>query len=399
MGQTNTRQARFREPLLKREPRFREPLLKRDEEDDEPYCSAAGVCICLLCTNVLWALAGAYFLLFSHILLDLRDSNAATTWILRQLGKEDALNAHPLDDPWWITNASTVTPSPSTPSPSTPSDNHAALHWILNQLGEGDNLDEHPLDDPWWVNRTIQPLNLPYGPSYPVAPAVEWILLKLGQEDALRRYNVSDPWWTHRPQTNITLNATNVTVTPVSSAYVQSRRRLSSDGETSDGEQPTRLFVDGKVRVSEYVEYFSVPKEGYVKLIVAPESLRFVLKSLGMTERPWWDDVYWLTRDNKTDINITNPVNMQRMTAKDGEIKELFGEDVVIDGTLNTFGTVDFWPSHPSSVSRRLFVDDHSAQTCRRCAAISGSNCAMQCVPHMHILGGVLGFNNHTCTC
>ena len=359
-----------------------------DDDDDDDSC-CGGVCCCLIFSNVLWAVAFGGILLFSRILFDMRDSNAATIWLLRQMGKENELRMHALDDPWWLTH-------PVTP----PTDNSAALLWILEQLGEGEHLEEHPLDDPWWTNRTLAPLNLPFGPTHPISPAVEWILLKLGQEEALRRYNVSDPWWTHRPQTNITLNATNVTVSPMASAYVHhSGRRLSSDGE-----QPTRLLVEGKVRVTEFVEYFSVPKDGYVKLIVAPESLRYVLKILGMTERPWWDDEYWFVRNNASDVNITNTLNLNHINVASAHFESLLGNDVIVDGTLNTFGTVDFWPSHESptyqeSNARRLFSGNPFDENCQRCASISGPHCRDQCVPHMHVLGGVLGFNNHTCKC
>ena len=81
----------------------------------------------------------------------------------------------------------------------------------------------------------------------------------MGQEEALRRYNVSDPWWTHRPQTNITLNATNVTVAPLASAYVHSRRRLSSDGE-----QPTRLFTLPKCLLIKVFVYQIIPTKLFV---------------------------------------------------------------------------------------------------------------------------------------
>ena len=462
MGQSQSRKPR---PL-------RQPLLDKKEKDDDPFCTAGGVCCCLICSNLLWACALATLFVFSRVLLDLRDSNAATvwllkqlgkadelrehplddpwwptypvtniptptnttpvlTWILRQLDKEDKISEHPFDDPWWLTHPATTRPSPTNTTPAltwilrqldkqyelsqhpfndpwwfthpignTTDDNTAALLWILEQLGEGEHLETHPPSDPWWTNRTLGPLNLPFGPTHPISPAVEWLLLKMGQEEALRRYNVSDPWWTHRPQSNITLNATNVTVTPLASAYVHSRRRLYSEGE-----QPTRLFVNGKVRVSEYVEYFSVPKDGFVKLIVAPESLRYVLKVLGMTERPWWDDQYWLIRNNASEVNITNTLNLNRANVASLTVMELVSNEVVIDGTLNTFGTVDFWPARQDTYNnRRLFsghssVDDHSTQTCRRCASISSVDCETQCVPHMHILGGVLGFNNHTCRC
>lgn len=426
MGQAGSRQPRF----------LREPLLKKQKTKDEPFCTADGVCCCLICSNFLWIVAVGILYLFSRTLFDLRDSNAATVWLLKQMSiNPNELDVHSLDDPWWVTRPVTNMTKPvnntaallwvlkqlgkneyveehplndpwwlSHPvtNVTNPVNNTAALMWILKQLGEGENLKERLLDDPWWTNRPPGPLDLPFGPSYPIAPALEWILLKMGQEEPLRRYNVSDPWWSHRPQTNITLNATNVTVTPLPSAYVSNtssaQRRLSS----SDG-QPTRLFVDGKVRVSEYVEYFSVPKAGFVKLIVAPESLRYLLKVMGMTERPWWDDEYWLMRNNASDLNISNTLNLKRANVAALTVMELVSEgDVVIQGSLNTFGTVDFWPGHmasSTSSNRRLFMDDHTTQTCRRCAAVAGTNCMTQCVPHVHILGGVLGFNNHTCSC
>lgn len=420
MSHEPRRQRNFHEPYFKNETlnkldldSFRRPLLVKEDEDKEPFCGPGGLCCCIMFSNVLWGVMFGTLLLFSAPLLDMRDSNAATTWIIRQLGQEDQLKNHSLDDPFWLG----YEPSPIVgPPPSPPNtNNNAALNWILRQLGEGENLETHPVDDPWWLNRTLGPLNLPFGPIRPISPALEWILLKLGQEESLRNYNVSDPWWTHRPQTNITLNATNVTVAPLQSLFSNSasssasKRRLSSDDE-----QPTRLFVDGKVRVSEYVEYFSVPKEGFVKLIVAPESLRFVLKVLGMTERPWYDDEYWLVRNNASEVNITNTLNLNNINVVNINVGTLTGEDVVVDSTLNTFGTVDFWPEKPTEsrrlarspnmlladhFSKRKLADRFTAKSCRRCAEYVGEHCSAQCVPHMHILGGVLKFNNHSCTC
>ena len=155
-----------------------------------------------------------------------------------------------------------------------------AIFWILRQLGEGDQLEEHPPSDPWWASRPTTPLDLPFAPSGPISPALQWVLLKLGQEEHLRHHNVSDKWWSHRPQTNITLNATNVSVTPMESYYHRHSRRLNEAYSSDEIGEKVRLFVKGRVRVGEYVEYYSQSKADYIKLIMAPESLRYVLKPI-----------------------------------------------------------------------------------------------------------------------
>lgn len=273
-----------------------------------------------------------------------------------------------------------------------------AIFWILRQLGEGDQLEEHPPSDPWWASRPTTPLDLPFAPSGPISPALQWVLLKLGQEEHLRHHNVSDKWWSHRPQSNITLNATNVSVTPMESYYHRHSRRLNEAYSSDDNGEEVRLFVKGRVRVGEYVEYYSQSKADYIKLIMAPESLRYVLKVLGLVERPWWDDIYWLTRDNKTEINVTQTFHMLHMTAD-----SIVADDVIIEGPLNTFGSVDFWPARDEQTyaeGRRLFMHPHD-KACVRCSShwSSYSQCSAHCVAHMSVLGGFLSLNNKTCSC
>lgn len=281
----------------------------------------------------------------------------------------------------------------------------AAIIWILNQLGEGDVLNEHPPSDPWWETRPLGALDLPFAPSGPISPALQWVLLKLGQEEALEHHNVSSPWWLYRPQTNITLNATNVTVAPIESRFVEKeeRRRLNAENPNDPAntdDEPVRLFVNGRVRVAEYVEYYSpssTSSDKYIKLIMAPESLRYVLKVFGLTERPWWDDRYWVVRDNITEINVTKTFNMMHMTAD-----SIVADDLIVEGPMNTFGSVDFWPSQESyqSEGRRLFMHPHDA-ACHRCSAhwTSLDRCSTHCVAHTAVLGGFLSFNNRTCSC
>lgn len=279
-----------------------------------------------------------------------------------------------------------------------------AITWILNQLGEGDILNEHPLSDPWWETRPLGALDLPFAPSGPISPALKWVLLKLGQEEALQYHNVSSPWWLYRPQTNITLNATNVTVAPVESRFVESKQqpRLNTENPndpTNTDDEPVRLFVNGRVRVAEYVEYFSPnanTKDGYIKLIMAPESLRYVLKVFGLTERPWWDDRYWVVRNNITEINVTKTFNMMHMTAD-----SIVADDLIVEGPMNTFGSVDFWPSRDyNAEGRRLFMHPHDA-SCQRCSAhwSSYDRCSSHCIAHTAVLGGFLSYNNRTCSC
>ncbi len=269
-----------------------------------------------------------------------------------------------------------------------------ALIWLMEQLGQHEAVEQHDLNDPWWSTRPPDTIEVEIPPAQQAVPALQWLLLKMGQEQALYDHNVTDAWWLHRPQQNITLNATNVTVGPMPSAKnpepLQSRRLQ----ETAEKDE-TRLLVEGNVRVTQYVEYFSVPNQRFVKLIVAPESLRFLLKIMGMTEAPWHDDIYWAERNNATDVNITNTLNLNHIN-----VAAVVANDLIIDGASNFYGSVDFWPTEeqPEHSERRLFSE--YKDSCTRCAEFwHGDRCEEKCKPHTQVLGGRMTFDNRTCQC
>ena len=172
------------------------------------------------------------------------------------------------------------------------------------------------------------------------------------------------------------------------------RRRLGGTEEDGDDDTPVRLQVNGKMRVRQSIEYFSIAKSNYVKLLVAPESLRYMLHIFNLNERPWWDDPYWEARREEEDIIINNTVHMNIL-----KVKKIIADEAVVDGPLSTYGMVDFWPAE-QSYSGRLRAPHLSLQSCRRCEAfVDSGSCSHVCAPHFQIARGRFGYSNHSCSC
>ena len=330
----------------------------------------------------------------------------AIAWLLRQFGEEDNLDNHPPDDDWWSTREKEPTTIPTAPG-------NPAIEWIMRQFGEEENLLNHPIDDEWWSTHPKNALTVPAD----ISPAVHWLLLKMGQENELLVHSVFDHWWTKRPQTPITINASLVEINPLPSVFGDpldfestdpfgndgvlmdetgnfGRRRLGGIEEGGDDDTPVRLQVNGKMRVRQSIEYYSIPKSGYVKLMVAPESLKYMLGIFNLNERPWSDEAYWSMRDRGADIIINNTVHMDLLN-----VKKVIADEAVVDGPLSTYGMVDFWPAE-QTYSGRLRSPHLALHSCHRCKAfVDRSSCAHVCAPHFQIARGRFGFSNHSCSC
>ena len=170
-------------------------------------------------------------------------------------------------------------------------------------------------------------------------PALEWVLTKFGQEPPNKAAwdFMSQDWIDkmHDAVEPLTLNATNITVKAMSSSFVENRRRrLLQDNEFST------FNVFGKMN------YFKPESGGYVEVIIAPESLKFLLDIFAGSDEWTSEDDFAKKRQEVNIINVTRQFRFYNLKAENLDVNG----NCVVQGTLDTvgqtnnYGSVDFYP-------------------------------------------------------
>ena len=167
--------------------------------------------------------------------------------------------------------------------------------------------------------------------------ALEWTLLKFGQGEFLSQHNITDKWWLEREHTDFLLNGTNITMMYVPPPSANRRRRLLDD-----------MDVASEFRVHGKMHYFKPMVNKYIEVVIAPESLGYVLDTLGFSNSSEWhvEEFWHALRQHDDAVNVSRAFNFGNATA----ITLLVTQNARVEGTfdsigqMNNFGTVDFWP-------------------------------------------------------
>jgi hypothetical protein len=169
--------------------------------------------------------------------------------------------------------------------------------------------------------------------------ALEWVLTILGQEPPNRAaWNFTSTEWVdkmHNPPM-LFLNASNTTVGKLPSSYSTALKRRLSATQT-----------DASFNVNGKMNYYNPNKGQYVEIIIAPESLLYILDAFGFKGEDVYSEDYWKGLRNGDDpISVSRTFNFLEASAE----KLFVNGNVRVEGQLdtigqtNSYGSVDFWP-------------------------------------------------------
>lgn len=98
-------------------------------------------------------------------------------------------------------------------------------------------------------------------------------------------------------------------------------------------------------------------------------------------------DVWWRLRPQSSMITL----NASSISTK----------SMIIEESLNTYGSVDFWPSADESVVSSRRLEQSRSVACRHCTSYwDYDSCLVKCVPHAHVgKNGKLLFSSEPCQC
>ena len=210
-------------------------------------------------------------------------------------------------------------------------------------------------------------------------PALEWVLTKLGKSPD-GEWNFTSEDWRELIQndTTLTINTTNLTViylepevleaptTTTEEVYDPSgpgdgggsgdydpydeepkvtpdRRRLHERKLSETLPSSTVFNVHGKMN------YYKELDSKYIEVIMAPESLLYVLDIIGANNGmdDWYSEERFRNLRSRNDmVYLTRDIDLANMFAKNVTVNGRVKVDGQLDtiGQMNSFGNVDFWP-------------------------------------------------------